>query len=209
MIVVLFAATNFDAVHKLQHGKYRQIFENLPDCIKDVEIMEEVLQHYQISEEDTTYKLIDEDATISEFDRVYNEISEELHIANVQVPQHDIVVISVFAGHGILKLGTQTLVTNEYDKEEGFYELLDVEYKMRTLSELYTNGYIITIFACCRQLYDHKEMKDGKPKRVADRMKKFRKLKSVSDLKYDEKLRDEISKLDGEVQRQDSGAPEL
>ena len=83
--------------------------------------MEEVLQHYQISEDDTTYKLIDEDATIKEFDRVYNEITEELHIANVQVPQHDIVVISVFAGHGILKLGTQTLVTNEYDKEEGFY----------------------------------------------------------------------------------------
>ena len=75
MIVVLFAATNFDAVHKLSHGKYRQIFDNLPDCIKDVEIMEEVLQHYQISENDMTFKLIDEKATIKEFDQVYYEIS--------------------------------------------------------------------------------------------------------------------------------------
>ena len=74
MIIILFAATNFDAVHKLKQGKYRQIFEPLPACIKDVEIMEEVLQHYQISEEDTTYKLIDENATIEEFERVYGEI---------------------------------------------------------------------------------------------------------------------------------------
>ena len=59
-------------------------------------------------------------------------------------------MISVFAGHGILKLGQQTLVTNEFDEIEGFYKLLDVEHKMRTLSEMYTNGYIITIFACCR-----------------------------------------------------------
>ena len=49
---------------------------------------------------------------------------------------------------------------------------------MRTLSEMYTNGYIITIFACCRQLYDHKEMCGGKPKKVADRMKKLVKLQS-------------------------------
>ena len=80
---------------------------------------------------------------------------------------------------------------------------------MRTLSELYTNGYIITIFACCRQLYDHKEMKDGKPKKVADRMKKFRKLKSVSNLKFDEKMQDELKKLDGEVERMDTGVTEL
>ena len=49
---------------------------------------------------------------------------------------------------------------------------------MRTLSEMYTNGYIITIFACYRQLYDHKEMCGGKPKKVADRMKKLVKLQS-------------------------------
>ena len=82
MIVVLFAATNFDAVHKVSTGKYRQIFDNLPDCIKDVETMEEVLQHYQISEEDTTYKLIDENATVEEFERIYEEIRDVLHLAH-------------------------------------------------------------------------------------------------------------------------------
>ena len=43
MITVLFAATNFDAVHVKRGHKYEQRLENLKDCIKDVEIMEEVL----------------------------------------------------------------------------------------------------------------------------------------------------------------------
>ena len=69
---------------------------------------------------------------------------------------------------------------------------------MRTLSENYTNGYIITIFACCRQLFDHKEMCGGKPKKVANRMKKFVKLQSEYEPKSDV-LKDEIRKLDGEL----------
>ena len=81
-------------------------------------------------------------------------------------------VFSVFAGHGILKLGTQTLVTNEFDEHEKFYKLIDVEHKMRYLSESYTNGYIITVFACCRQLFDYKEMCNGKSKKSVLEIKK-------------------------------------
>ena len=82
MIVVLFAATNFDAVHKLKGNRYSQIFDDLPDCIKDVEIMEECLQHYQISDYDIWHKLINENATSEEFDRVFFEIANELHEAH-------------------------------------------------------------------------------------------------------------------------------
>ena len=32
---------------------------------------------------------------------------------------------------------------------------------MRELSRTYSNGYFITIFACCRQLYDFREMCGG------------------------------------------------
>ena len=99
---------------------------------------------------------------------------EELHQAHDQVPQENYVVISVFAGHGILKLGTQWLVTNEFDEYDGFYKLLDVEHKMRNLSEAYTNGYIITIFACCRELYDHTFMCGGIPKETAIHKKLIR-----------------------------------
>ena len=68
MIVVLFAATNFDAVVKMKDGKYKPIFEPLPECIEDVRTMKEVLEHYQISDEDVTYELIDEKATEEEFE---------------------------------------------------------------------------------------------------------------------------------------------
>ena len=59
------------------------------------------------------------------------------------------------------------IVTNEFDDDEKFYKLLDVEYKMRLLSDLYTNGYIITIFACCRELYNHETMCNGVEKKEA------------------------------------------
>ena len=78
MIVVLFAATNFDAVVKMKDGKYKPIFEPLPECIEDVKTMKEVLEHYQISDEDATYQLIDEKATVEEFNKVYDKIEDEL-----------------------------------------------------------------------------------------------------------------------------------
>ena len=40
---------------------------------------------------------------------------------------------------------------------------------MRALSDSYTNGYIITIFACCRELYDHTTMCNGVTKKQAKR----------------------------------------
>ena len=57
MIVVLFAATKFDAVKK-EDGK--QKYNNLKPCIKDIEIIEKIFKNYPISEEDITYKLIDD-----------------------------------------------------------------------------------------------------------------------------------------------------
>ena len=43
IITVLFAATNFDAVHVKRGHRYEQSLGNLEACIKDVEIMEEAL----------------------------------------------------------------------------------------------------------------------------------------------------------------------
>ena len=75
-------------------------------------------------------------------------------------PPESIVIISVFAGHGILKNGTQTLVLNEFDETTQFYKLLDAEHKMRLLSDMYCNSYIIAIFACCREIFDYESMTD-------------------------------------------------
>ena len=87
-------------------------------------------------------------------------------------------MISVFAGHGILKNGTQTLVLNEYDTDGEFYKLLDAEHKMRLLSDMYSNSYIIAIFACCREIFDFDHMAECLDKRSLNLDAKMVKYKS-------------------------------
>ena len=68
-------------------------------------------------------------------------------------------IIFLFAGHGLLKDGQQVLVLNEYDQKTSFYKLYMAEKKLRTLARVFTNSYLIGIFACCRQLYNQNDMK--------------------------------------------------
>ena len=91
-------------------------------------------------------------------------------------------VVILFAGHGILRDGMQSLLFNEYDPKTGFYKLLKVEAKLRVWAEIYPNLYTIGIFACCRQLYDpeimsgfiSKEEKEGKCNTVMpERLKRY------------------------------------
>ena len=70
------------------------------------------------------------------------------------------IVILLFAGHGILKDGMQTLVLNEYDSKTGFYKLFKAEDTVRKLSAVFNlNSYFICSFACCRELFDAEMMK--------------------------------------------------
>ena len=55
--------------------------------------------------------------------------------------------------------GQQNLLYNEFDNNQKFYRLLRAEAKLRTFAEIYPNSYIISIFACCRQMYDPSWMK--------------------------------------------------
>ena len=50
------------------------------------------------------------------------------------------------------------MLVNEYDPKKGFYKLFNAEEKIRLMASLCKNSYMITIFACCRQLYDEKKM---------------------------------------------------
>ena len=83
------------------------------------------------------------------------------------------IVILLFAGHGILKDGMQTLVLNEYDQKSGFYKLFKAEDTVRKLSyALNLNSYFICCFACCRELFDPDTMKgciDGDSSAAASR----------------------------------------
>ena len=68
-------------------------------------------------------------------------------------------MIFLFAGHGLMQEGQQVLLYNEFDARDKFYRLLRAEAKLRTFAEIYPNSYIISIFACCRQMHDPTWMK--------------------------------------------------
>ena len=69
-------------------------------------------------------------------------------------------VISLFAGHGMIKDGMQSLLINEYNELTGFYNMFEAEKWMRDIAERLTNVYVVSFFACCRQLYKEKDHKD-------------------------------------------------
>ena len=50
---------------------------------------------------------------------------------------------------------------NEYDESTRFYKLFKAEAKLRAWASIFPNAYLITIFACCRQIYQKDEM-EGK-----------------------------------------------
>ena len=67
-------------------------------------------------------------------------------------------IVFMFAGHGVLRDGTQCLIYNDFNKRERFYNMLAAESKLRSWAEIYPHAYLIGIFACCRQLYSPKKM---------------------------------------------------
>ena len=73
-------------------------------------------------------------------------------------PDRKFCTIWLFAGHGILKLGMQTIMVNEFDPKKGFYKLYNAEETIRVMANNNSNSYMITIFACCRQLYNGDKM---------------------------------------------------
>ena len=89
---------------------------------------------------------------------LFADISKQLRADKKKKPVEKTLLLFLFAGHGILKDGIQWLLLNEFEEKTGFYKLLNAEGKLRFWAEIYPNAYIIGIFACCRQLYDHKTM---------------------------------------------------
>ena len=158
MIVVYFAATKFDKVGKKDPvtGEFKQFFPvDLPEAQDDCETMRKVLDYYMIHDEhDRVYNLTD--PSEEEFFRVYYEIAKLLQEGKQNKINY--LTIFLFAGHGIMKNGTQCLVLNEFDENTKFYKLLPAEDKIRLFGMSFQNSYNIAVFACCRELWNHDEM---------------------------------------------------
>ena len=59
--------------------------------------------------------------------------------------------ITFTAGHGMIKDGLQNILLNEFDKLSEFYKLYPIEAKVRMITSMAKNGYLIVIVACCRE----------------------------------------------------------
>ena len=57
----------------------------------------------------------------------------------------------------------QAYVLNDWSQDEKYYKMFNAEAKIRAFAESFDNTYHISIFACCRMLYNSKTMTDMIP----------------------------------------------
>ena len=147
---MLFGISKFDACWKRDKtGALTQAYADIPSSKRDCIQLKRCLQKYEIMFEDI-YDLSD-DPTPEETETVLATISKKVREGkNKCIPIENYLIICLFAGHGVLKDGMQTMMYNVYDRKNGFYKFMNAEKKMRGWAQIYPNAYIIGIFACCR-----------------------------------------------------------
>ena len=57
----------------------------------------------------------------------------------------------LFAGHGMINKGFQCFLLNQFNKQDQWYKLIEVEMDIRRLSKRCKNSYLVSVFACCRE----------------------------------------------------------
>ena len=155
MIVVYFAQQNYDAVHHESHvtHKVQPFYDNIDTAFDDCKTLEKALSKYRISEDDKHWNVWD--VKFSVLEKYYKQIDEILNGNK----DKNYLVIHLFACHGIHKNGTQYVVLNEYDDDTEFYKLFAAEDKIRNFADTHPNSYQVSIFACCRDLFNAELMK--------------------------------------------------
>ena len=109
----------------------------------------------------------------------------------------------MYAGHGMIKNGSQYILLNQYDEKNGFYYMHPVETQIRTLSKNFLNCYIVAIFACCRQNFSpgiHQGFV-GRKFAEAELEKRDSIVKTIEFLKISDKLSDSEDSED-EIEKQ-------
>ena len=98
---------------------------NLKTCYSDCKVMKRTLEKYRISDNDIQFDLT-QSPTLAEVKQTFEKISSLLVKGTHAKPKVNYLVFLLFAGHGILKDGMQTLVLNEFD-DKSFYNLFKAE----------------------------------------------------------------------------------
>ena len=119
-----------------------------PDC----DTLRACLEQYGIRDAADIYNL-DDNPSLKQVNDVCKKIETRLKAGKLMEPMENYLVIFLFAGHGILHDGMQSVLVNEYFSRTKFYKMFRAEAIIRGYAGSYPNSYIIGIFACCRQLY--------------------------------------------------------
>ena len=151
--MVLFDAAKFDQVEKFIDKNdpskgVKPFMGDLPATVDDTAAFKSAMNYYGITNEEDFYNL--HDPTLNECNAVFRELIKKF----AENPDTNYLILFVFAGHGMNASGQQVLLVNEFDKPSNFYKKLDVEAKIRTMSEACPNTYSLAFFACCREIYD-------------------------------------------------------
>ena len=91
----------------------------------------------------------------------YVQIVKKLHQDFRKTPQDIVLIFCVFASHGMIQCGRQTILINEFDKATGFYKLIGAEENIRSAAQRNSNAYFVCIFACCREILLRKNHSGG------------------------------------------------
>ena len=125
--------------------QYRQFYADLKAVEGDGKIMRELATKFNFTEDQ-----------IKEFcDMTMKEYSAET-IRQTKLfkekPLETILIMCLFAGHGMINDGRQVLLINEFDKSKTFYKTIGAEENIRMAAQNFQNAYYVVIFACCREI---------------------------------------------------------
>ena len=133
---------------------------NLYQTKEDCKSFRECLLKYEVMDSDI-HNLYEKDPSSKDVGRVFTGLSAKLMKSKRRVPMEKYLIFFLFATHGILFEGRQSILLNEF--KDNFYHQFAAEAKLRSWAGIFPHAYIISIFACCRQLYN-KETMTGIPR---------------------------------------------
>ena len=152
---------DYSNVCEIKEGQVKNAFQNLPPVIEDEKEAikganflgiknfgpeDMFIVNKDLSNKDKSITKKDADALYRYLCNMFEKNPETKHFG-----------LFLYAGHGMIRDGTQYILLNQLDKKAGFYVMHSVELKIRALSKTCLNSYIVAIFACCRQNFSPKK----------------------------------------------------
>ena len=152
IILVQFATSKYDACKiRKEDGSIKQFMPDLPKVKQDCAWLEDAITKYGNvdSGPDDMFKMTDG----PDYSTVMK--TKKQLVAKLKKSKHKKTLVSyVFAGHGMQEGGTQVVVINDFDKQQGFYRLWKCENMIRTLARMFPNSFHLAFFACCREIFN-------------------------------------------------------